>query len=192
MMTEYHHGDLKNALIKAARAQLATRGAAALNLRALARSLGVTHPAVYRHFRDKNALLEAVAEQGFSELALKLREHRARAQGQEAQLKALVVAYLGFAEDYPELTRVMFALIPAPAKKRNEQLYAASKDAYAVLTESVAGTQGDSTINSAVVWAMVHGLASLSIEQQLVSLTNPKKRDAVIDKVVSVLSRGLE
>ena len=190
-MTEYHHGDLKNALIKAAREQLAQEGPASLNLRALARSLGVTHPAAYRHFRDKGALLEAVAEQGFLELAGRLREHRATERGAEARLRALVVAYIGFAEEHPDLTRVMFALIPAAAKKRNAQLYAASKDAYAVLTESVAGTTGDSSVNSAVVWGMVHGLASLSIEQQLVILADPEKRDAVIAKAVSVLSKGL-
>lgn len=191
-MTDYHHGDLKNALIKAAREQLAEGGPASLNLRALARSLGVTHPAAYRHFTNKDALLEAVAEQGFLELAARLRERRAGEQSQEARLRALFTAYIDFAEEYPELIRVMFALIPAPAKKRNAQLYAASKDAYAVLTESVAGAAGNSTINSAVVWGMVHGLASLSIEQQLVILTDPKKREAVVDKAVSVLSKGLE
>lgn len=191
-MTDYHHGDLKNALIKAAREQLAEGGPASLNLRALARSLGVTHPAAYRHFTNKDALLEAVAEQGFLELAARLRERRAGERGQEARLRALLTAYIDFAEEYPELIRVMFAFIPAPAKKRNAQLYAASKDAYAVLAESVEGAAGDSTINSAVVWGMVHGLASLRIEQQLVILADPEKREAVVDKAVSVLSRGLE
>ena len=69
MSGDYHHGDLKNALVRSARAQIAEGGAAALNLRALAREVGVTHPAVYRHFASKEVLLEAVAQEGFEELA---------------------------------------------------------------------------------------------------------------------------
>lgn len=60
-----------------------------------------------------------------------------------------------------------------------------------MLTESVAGSAGGGSVNSAVVWGTVHGLASLCTEQQLVIFGDPEKRDAVINKAVSVLSRGL-
>lgn len=189
--TTYHHGQLRQALIRAAREQLERDGAAALNLRALARGLGITHPAAYRHFRDKSALLEAVAEQGFLELAEQLRKGRTDQHGKEGQLRGLAWAYVGFAVEHPELTRVMFALIPGPTRMQNESLYAASKQAYAVLRENVSEATGDETISSAVVWAMFHGLAKLTIEQQLVILTDPEKRGAVIDKAVRVLSKGM-
>ena len=81
MGSDYHHGDLKNTLVRSARAQIASGGAAALNLRALAREVGVTHPAVYRHFASKEVLLEAVAQEGFNELADGLHESVARGEG---------------------------------------------------------------------------------------------------------------
>lgn len=189
--TTYQYGQLRQALIRAAREQLERDGAAALNLRALARGLGVTHPAAYRHFKDKNALLEAVAEEGFVELAERLRAGGAGQPGREAQLKRIATAYVEFAVEHPELTRVMFALIPAAVRMQNENLYAASKLAYAVLRENVPTTAGDETVSSAVVWAMFHGLAKLTIEQQLVILADPKQRGAVIDKAVRVLSKGM-
>jgi len=62
----YHHGDLRRALLDAALELLAREGASALTLREVARRAGVTHAAPYRHFTDKQALLAAVAEEGFT------------------------------------------------------------------------------------------------------------------------------
>ena len=70
---EYHHGDLRNALIQAGLAILAEEGTHALSLRAAARRSGVSHAAPYRHFADKEALLAAIAEQGFNTLAASVR-----------------------------------------------------------------------------------------------------------------------
>ncbi len=188
----YHHGDLKNALIRAARAQIVNKGAASLNLRALARALGVTHPAVYRHFASKEVLLEAVAKEGFEELADALHESVARGEGGlEPTLHALANAYLHFAVTNPELTRVMFALISAEARINNEPLYAASKRAYTALTASVEGLEGDTPVDSAVVWATLHGLATLTIEEQVPLLADSDKIERVVDRAVSVLSKGL-
>src|SRR5688572_20036386 len=101
--SSYHHGDLKRTLVHAAREQLAQEGADSLNLRALARKLGITHPAVYRHFADKEALLEAVAEQGFEEFTAAL--GGALELGfpdYQSKLRALVAAYIDFAVAHPE------------------------------------------------------------------------------------------
>ena len=188
----YHHGDLKNALVRAARAQIAKEGAASLNLRALARVLGVTHPAVYRHFASKEVLLEAVAREGFEELADALHKSaEGSRESLESTLYALASAYLEFALENPELTRVMFALIPAEARMKNEPLYAASKRAYTALTASVEALEGDTFVDSAVVWATLHGLAALTIEKQIVKLTDPTERDRVVERAVRVLGKGL-
>ncbi len=64
----YHHGDLRAALLEAAREVLAKEGVEALTLREVARRAGVTHAAPYRHFADKEALLAAVATEGFAAL----------------------------------------------------------------------------------------------------------------------------
>ncbi len=188
----YHHGDLKSALIAAAREQIATLGAAALNLRALARTIGVTHPAVYRHFADKEALLDAVAEMGFDELTATLRGAAGQsAPGSEARMHALATAYVNFAVAHPELMRVMFGLGSKDARMKNEALFAASKRAYGMLLESVGGIDGDELINSAIVWALMHGLAQLIVERQLPVFIDPQQREVVITKAAQVLSYGL-
>ena len=85
----------------------------------------------------------------------------------------------------------MFALIPAEARMKNEPLYAASKRAYAALTQSVEALAGDTLVDSAVVWATLHGLAKLTTEKQVPKLTDPAKREEVVARAVRVLSRGL-
>ena len=190
--TSYHHGNLKQALIAAAREQLAEQGVASLNLRALARGLKVTHPAVYRHFKDKDALLEAVAEEGFVELTERLQAASVASPEDHARgLEHMATAYIGFALDHPELLQLMFVLMPASERMQNESLYAASKQAYAVLLSSVAHTDTDPYISSAVVWALFHGLATLTIDKQLEVLDDPDKRQTVLSQAAHVLARGM-
>ncbi|MFC6746387.1 TetR/AcrR family transcriptional regulator [Methylobacterium persicinum] len=80
---DYHHGDLRAALVLAALERLEAGGAAALSLRGIARDCGVSAMAPYRHFADKDALLDAVAGHGFQELARCLEEADATAGGRE-------------------------------------------------------------------------------------------------------------
>lgn len=187
----YHHGDLKNALLEAARQQLEAAGASSLNLRALARELGITHPAVYRHFKDKDSLLEAVAQLGFEELADALHANETRSNNLGECLHASTETYLGFALNNPELVRVMFALIPAERREQNVPLYTASKRAYAALLDMVANVEGDPYVNSAVIWATLHGLTMLTLEQQVPKLVDKTTRAEVIGKAVAVLQKGL-
>ncbi len=188
----YHHGDLKNSLIAAAREQIEKDGATSLNLRALARTLGVTHPAVYRHFADKEALLEAVAEQGFEKLAAQLAAAVAEEyEDAEPRLHALATTYVDFALAHPELLHVMFALIPYDARVRNDSLYAATKKAYAVLLDSVTDMPGEERTNGAIVWATMHGLAQLAIERQMLILNDNEERAEVVAKAAAMLSKGL-
>ena len=70
----YHHGDLRRSLIEAAEILLEARGAAGLSLRAVAKRAGVSHAAPYRHFHDKAALLDAIAQTGFERLSERVRE----------------------------------------------------------------------------------------------------------------------
>ena len=69
----YHHGNLRSELLEQAERVLADRGAGALSLRELAREIGVSHAAPRRHFADKQALLDALAEDGFDRLGAELR-----------------------------------------------------------------------------------------------------------------------
>ncbi len=110
----YHHGDLRNALVSAAAAQLSREGVEQFSLREAARAVGVTANAAYRHFEDKAALLTAVAAAGFERLAQRMQHEMAAASGGPAarvarrRFEATGRAYVRFALDEPELFRVMF------------------------------------------------------------------------------------
>ena len=119
----YHHGNLREALLTAAESALASGGD--LSLRALARQVGVSHAAPRRHFADKQALLDALAEDGFVRLGRALRE--AIAEGDfEARLLGFARAYVAFAVEHAALLDLMWA-----GKHRLEAVRAASDQAFA-------------------------------------------------------------
>jgi len=104
----YHHGELRESLLEAAEALLEQDGPAGLSLRKVGRQLGVTPGAPYRHFEDKDALLAALATEGFRKLrAAMLATQEGAADGQE-RLRRAGVGYLQFASAHPELFRLMF------------------------------------------------------------------------------------
>lgn len=99
-MSTYHHGDLRPALLAAAAQALEKDGPDGISLRELARRAGVSHTAPYRHFADRQALLAALAEEGFATLAAELDGKPWRDQA---------VAYVRFALAHPARFRLMFA-----------------------------------------------------------------------------------
>src|SRR5690349_21499231 len=106
----YHHGNLRTALLDAAERTLRERGAQALSLRELAREVGVSHGAPRRHFPDRQALLDALAGEGFERLGRELREAAAAAgEDFEPRLRAIAAAYIRFATEDAALLELMFA-----------------------------------------------------------------------------------
>src|ERR1700755_130164 len=155
----YHHGALRRALVDAARALLEEAGPEALSLRDVARRVGVSHNAPYRHFPTRQALLAAIAADGFDRLASLL--------GPEAGLAALGRAYLGFARHHPGLFRLMFD--GTLEKSAHPELGQAAAAAYAVLRAAVAPLAPEAERRGATVlaWAQLHGLALLALAGQL-------------------------
>src|SRR5215475_2854236 len=96
----YHHGDLRRALVDAARRLLESEGPSALSLRAVAREAGVSPAAPYHHFKDKAELLEAVAQEGWDLLNAEMHKAKAGDKGRH-QLTALGIAYVCFARENP-------------------------------------------------------------------------------------------
>ena len=105
----YHHGDLRRALVEAAERILENEGPSALSLRAVAREAGVSAAAPYHHFKDKNELLAAIAQEGFELLAQAMREGAAHEEDPRRRLNALGVAYVRFARDNPALYNLMYS-----------------------------------------------------------------------------------
>jgi AcrR family transcriptional regulator len=106
----YHHGNLRTELLAQAERVLADRGAAALSLRELAREIGVSHGAPRRHFRDKQTLLNALAEDGFERLRGELADALEDVDAPfRDRLVAMARAYVRFATRSPALLDLMFA-----------------------------------------------------------------------------------
>ena len=179
----YHHGDLRAALIQAGLAILAEEGVRALSLRAAARRAGVSHAAPYRPFADKEALLAAIAEEGFNLLAAEVEAARERFPASpREQLEETAWTYVRFALAHPDHLLVMFSsLIEDPQVYPG--LWDAAGHAFDVLVEIVragqdAGTMiaADARQLSVVAWTQVHGLSLLLIGHQV-----PRDVSAALD-----------
>jgi AcrR family transcriptional regulator len=161
----YHHGDLRAACLRAARELLEESGSGALSLRAVARRAGVSPTAPYRHYADRDALVSAVAAEGYLELARHLHDAHPAPVALD-DLAAVAVAYVRFALGHPALFRVMFA---EPCDPDSEARAAAT----AAILEYVHGIVGrafpgaDPEAMSTAVWALVHGLAFLHLDGKL-------------------------
>jgi len=161
----YHHGDLRAALIAAARQILAREGLEAMSLRAVARAAGVSRQAPYHHFADKNALLAAVAADGFRELRAAMLSRMAGAGPGIDQLTACGVGYVAFAVGQPALFRLMFAFW-GDDFANDPDLARARVDCHAVLTGTIAALRPNpdprsEAYDSIGAWSTVHGLAEL-------------------------------
>lgn len=188
----YHHGDLRSALVKAARTLVESDGLAQLTLRSAAAMAGVSAAAPYRHFADKDSLLAAVLGEGFDELAASTEQARKRARSARGGLAAVGRAYLDFAARRPKLYALMFG--PACDKALHPGLLQSGQASLAVLLQAVEDCQRegllgrrDPRVVALAGWAMCHGLASLQADRMLEhSLTMDPTRaaEALIDTLL--------
>ena len=170
----YPHGDLRRALLDAALAVLAEGGSAALSLREVARRAGVSHAAPYRHFSSREALLAAVAEEGFRALRSAMLEVMdGRGGGPLDQLLASGVGYVRFAVGHPTHFRVMFGA-ELVGQTDYPSLREAGHAAYALLVSAIEAGQVAGLIREApaqhlalTCWSATHGLAMLFVDRQL-------------------------
>jgi AcrR family transcriptional regulator len=162
----YHHGDLRDALVRAGRTILENDGLAALSLRRAARTAGVSPAAPYHHFPDKRALLDASATQGVDALTSAMETRMAEETDPNARLDASGVGYVAFAVENPALFQLMFSARELELSS-NAALMKAGERAYAVLQAAVAATSPDGAASPLVclrLWALVHGIAKLLLE----------------------------
>ena len=196
----YQHGDLREALIDAGVKLLMEGGADALSLRAAAQLAGVSHAAPYRHYRDKDALISAIAERGFRMLTAKMRSQLdasgARTAGRK--LVALGVGYVMFGMEQPAYLQLIFGGCRARTDMPPE-LIAAGAEAYGVLRDTVeAGiasgelTRGEVDDVTLACWSIVHGLSMLLIHGAVDKPATPQLEAALVERLLGVLSRGIE
>ena len=164
----YHHGELPKTLMTLALAAIAEGGTEKLSLRALARQAGVSATAPYRHFESKQDLLAALATQGFEALGERTQAANDPSLSVEERMLAVAETYVQFACDNPVAYQLMFGAILGDFAN-SEMLQAAAarayEDVYTLLAEVIQskGLGVDVDELGGVVWATVHGMASLLI-----------------------------
>ncbi|MET0694422.1 MAG: TetR/AcrR family transcriptional regulator [Propionibacteriaceae bacterium] len=201
----YRHGDLRRALVEAARAAARRGGPDAVVLREVTRSVGVAPNAAYRHFRDRYALLSAVADSAMSSLAATMEEElQASAEGLplaergRASLRAVGRGYLAFAVREPGLFRTAFSVhddlqraddsaAAGPTGRTPFQLLGAALD---LMVDG--GVLPDSRRPGAefLAWSAVHGLAVLLIDGPLRSL-DADVRQQTANRLLLMVEHGL-
>lgn len=164
----YHHGDLKQGLLKAALRHLEAAGPETLSLRELAQELGVSQAAPYRHFKDRDALIAALSQEGFEIKVQKMREAMLATMDRPVEMfHACARAYLDMAIEHPQHFRLMMGGTVCPDEDRPELMIAACRS-FVLLKIMIRRCQrggviaaGDPNHRALQCWALVHGFASL-------------------------------
>ena len=194
----YHHGNLKEALIQAARELIAEKGPAGFTFADAARSAGVSPAAPYRHFRDREALLADVAREGFGRFEAMLAT--GWANGKPDAITAfhnIGRAYLAFARAEPAYYAAMFESgLPPDA---NPELRAAGDKVFAVLRTAAdtlaamlpTGRRPPAMMMSLHVWGMAHGIASLFGRGDAGRRTLPMSAEELLESAMLIYLQGL-
>jgi AcrR family transcriptional regulator len=178
----YHHGNLRQSLLEAALIILAREGEAGLGLRDLARAVGVSPAAPYRHFDSRNALLEALAVTGFQRFTARMEEVAASAPNNP--MAAMGKTYVHFALENANLFRLMFS--PVLRRDNRPGLRMAADAAFATLRHAVGGDLQSGRIKALAAWAKVHGLAILLLDGQI-ALRAGEDTEALIAEIITGL-----
>lgn len=189
----YHHGDLRSALLERAEATVRVTGVDALSLRELAREIGVSHAAPRRHFRDKGALLDALAIAGFARLEATLRTAVAEpAPTFRDRLVRAAVSYVRFAVDNAALLDLMFT--GKHESYASEELRRSADACFDSMIGLVRGGQdtgdlraADLNTQSTVMFATLQGLATLTAG----GMIGRDELEAVTESAVATLLDGL-
>lgn len=186
----YHHGHLREALLRAAESALEAGGAADISLRELSRQLGVSHTSPRRHFADKQALLDALAVRGFERFDAALGGAiKDRRGGFKSRLTKLAQAYVDFALKHPALLALMFeakhrAGAPRELLQASERAFGHGHSTFAEGQEAGEVVKGDPMRLSVATFAALIGLVTLATDGKFKGVPVEQLTREVVERLV--------
>ena len=184
-LNTYHHGDLRDALVQVALGEVELGGPEAISISALAKKLGVSQPAPYKHFADREALLVAVAAEAFRQFSAMLRE-QIRKPSKRSKLSRFAQTTLDFGLRRNGIYRLMFASRVMACVPKGSELHVAAMECFKLLLEALeAPAVGLLRERSALkIWAALHGVVMLAEQGLLTGQLGNVSREELVEDIV--------
>ena len=191
-LNTYHHGDLRDALVHAALREAEQGGPEAISLKALAKQLGVSQPAPYRHFADREALLAAVTAEAFRQFSAVMREAISR-PSKRSKLSRFAQASLDFGLRRNGIYRLMFASRVMACASKDSELHTAAMETFALVLEALeAPAVGLLRERFALqIWAALHGVVMLAEQGLLTGKVANVTREELVEDFVQQTKMAL-
>jgi AcrR family transcriptional regulator len=191
-LNTYHHGDLRDALVQAALREAEQGGPEAISIKALAKELGVSQPAPYRHFADREALLQAVTAEAFRQFTAILRAAIDK-PSKRSKLSRFAQAALEFGLRRNGIYRLMFASRTMACSEKDSELHLASRETLRLLIESLeAPAVGLLRERHALqIWAALHGVVMLAEQGLLTGKVARVSREELVEDIVEQTKMAL-
>jgi AcrR family transcriptional regulator len=172
------------AIIAAARELAEAEGWDAVTTRRLAERVEYSQPVLYSHFDGRDAIVRAVAIQGFDELAGQLRLARLAANGPRAAARALCDAYMRFAAEHPAVYQAMFVL-PTDVKFASDETPLPLRAGFEELVTAVRPYSARPELDAEVLWSALHGMAALSQGSRIPASGRDARLDLLVERLVT-------
>jgi AcrR family transcriptional regulator len=191
-LNTYHHGDLRDALVQAALGEIELGGPEAVSISALAKKLGVSQPAPYKHFADRETLLAAAAAEAFRQLTATLRASVAK-PSKRSKLSRFAHALLEFGLHRNGIYRLMFASRVIACAPKSGELHGAALETFDLLLEALeAPAVGFLRERNALkIWAALHGVVMLAEQGLLTGDLAHTSREQLVEDIVEQTKLGL-
>src|SRR5260370_27662717 len=185
-LNTYLHGELRDALVQAALREAEQGGPEGISLKALAKELGVSQPAPYRHFADREALLEAVTAEAFRQFSAILRESIAK-PSKRSKLSRFAQATLAFGLRRNGIYRLMFASRTMPCSPKGGELHNAAMETFALLMEALEAPAVRllRERHALKIWAALHGVVMLAEQGLLTGQLADMTREELVEDIVA-------
>jgi AcrR family transcriptional regulator len=184
-LKSYHHGDLRDALVQAALQEAELGGPEAVSISGLAKKLGVSQPAPYKHFADREALLAAVTAEAFRQFMATLRAAIAK-PSKRSKLSRFVHAAVDFGLRRHGIYHLMFATRIIASAPKSSELHGVVMETFGLLLEALeAPAVGFLRERSALkIWATLHGVVMLAEQGLLTGEVAQISRDQLVEEIV--------